>query len=156
MELDEFRTRVDAFLAERAGRQFPPGFQPFDSLVASAEDISTAETQLNVRLPGKYAEFMKVYGGGMFAFVDLLPVISHQRGDDDVLMANTGQFAIPDFVAVAPVGTGDWWGFVSREGGCADAVSFWDHETGKIQFDSDDFLEFVASRGLRGDRGDGA
>jgi hypothetical protein len=87
----------------------------------------------------------------MFGFIDLLPV---QSGDaDDLLKVNTGEFAIPDFLAVAPVGSGDWWGFASRQSKCGDVVSLWDHETGDLHIDSDDFLVFVASRGLRGDRG---
>jgi hypothetical protein len=50
---------------------------------------------------------------------------------------------------VAPVGSGDMWGFVSRNGRCDNAVSFWHHEDDHIAFDSDDFLELLVSKGLR-------
>jgi len=60
-----------------------------------------------------------------------------------------GEYAVPNFVAVAPVGTGDWWGFVSENGVCSEQVSFLDHEDGSVQFDSDDFYEFASEKGLR-------
>jgi hypothetical protein len=92
------------------------GLRLFDSWVATDEDLDRAEAELNVRLPAKYREFMRHFGGGEFLFVDLLTV-------------NRDESPAAGFVAVAPVGTGDWWGFVYP--------------------DSSDFLEFMASKGLR-------
>jgi hypothetical protein len=54
-----------------------------------------------------------------------------------------------DLVAVAPVGTGDYWGFPVVDGRCLDEVWFHFHDAGDAELDASDFLEFVARRGLR-------
>jgi hypothetical protein len=92
---------------------------------------------------------MRVFGGGVFSFVELLPARSPDGRSEDLLSVNTGEYAVPDFVAVAPVGTGDWWGFVSENGVCHEQVCFLDHEDGSIQADSADFYEFVSVKGVR-------
>ncbi|GIM94065.1 hypothetical protein [Paractinoplanes toevensis] len=66
-----------------------------------------------------------------------------------LLQENTGAYAVPGFVSVAPVGSGDMWGFVVHDGHCEEAVSMRLHDTGEIVFEAKDFLEFVATRGLR-------
>lgn len=153
MDFDEFQALVEALLAEHAGRGYPATIRILDGVRATDEEIAAAERLLGTQLPFKYKQVMTTYGGGMFGFVDLLPVKARDGGLDDLLSANSGEFAINDFVAVAPVGSGDMWGFENAGGICADAVSVWDHETGDIAFDADDFLLFLASRGVRGDRG---
>jgi hypothetical protein len=126
----------------------PEGFDPFDSLTASSEEISQVEEALGVGLPDSYKEFLRVVGAGSFLFLDLLPAVRQGDVDEDLVSVNTGNFKIPDFVAVAPVGTGDWWGFPVVDGRCEDRVLFWDHETGELQAESNGFLEFVAAKGL--------
>jgi hypothetical protein len=149
VEFDEFEAQVEVFRAERASRRYPPGFQLFDSWTATRDDITAVEEELGTELPSKYKMFMQVFGGGAFSFVELLPVKSPDGHTEDLLTVNKGQFAVRNFVAIAPVGTGDWWGFVSENGACQEWVSFLDHEDGAVQLDSADFLEFVSSKGLR-------
>ncbi|MBL7502374.1 SMI1/KNR4 family protein [Frankia sp. CNm7] len=149
MEFEEFEAQVEAFRVERVGRRYPPGFQLFDSWIATDADLAAVETVLRTRLPSKYKRFMQAFGGGVFSFVEILPARSPDARSEDLLSVNTGVFAVPNFVAVAPVGTGDWWGFVSEDGVCREQVSFLDHEDGAVQFDASDFYEFVSSRGLR-------
>lgn len=149
MEFEELEAQVESFRAERAGRQYPPGFQLFDSMTATDAELAAAEAALGTRLPSKYRRFMQAFGGGVFSFVELLPVRSPDSSDEDLLSVNLGAYAVPNFVAVAPVGTGDWWGFVSSDGVCSEQVSFVDHEDGAVQVQFGDFYEFALTKGLR-------
>lgn len=149
MEFEEFEAQVESFRSKRSGRPYPPGFQLFDSWTATDEDLDAVEAELGTRLPSKYKRFMRVFGGGVFSFVELLPVKSPDGRGEDLLSVNAGAYAVPNFVAVAPVGTGDWWGFVSENDVCRDQVSFLGHEDGGVQLDSADFYEFVLVKGLR-------
>ncbi|MFJ3901406.1 SMI1/KNR4 family protein [Streptomyces sp. NPDC090025] len=117
--------------------------------MASEAELSEAEETLQAQLPGEYREFMKRHGGGMFLFLDLLPVVASDDQEDDLVRVNVAEFKDGNFVAVAPVGTGDWWGFSVVEGRCASQVDFWDHEDGQVQFAATGFLEFLAYEGLR-------
>jgi len=149
MEFEELEAQVESFRAERAGKQYPLGFQLFDSWTATDDDLATVEIELGTQLPSKYKRFMRAFGGGVFSFVELLPAKSLDGRSEDLLSVNTGEYAVPNFVAVAPVGTGDWWGFVSENGVCREQVSFLDHEDGSVQLDSADFYEFASAKGLR-------
>lgn len=102
-----------------------------------------------MRFPRKYREFMKRYGGGHFLFIDLLPVISKNARLEDVPTVNDDASWRGSFVAVAPVGTGDWWGFSVVDGECKDGVDFIYHEDGQIEEGSCDFLEFLSEQALR-------
>jgi hypothetical protein len=148
MEFEEFDALLAEVRARRVGQAPSPDIKLFDFWTASDEDLARAESALGSQLPARYKEFMRRYGGGQFLFVDLLPVISPDGRAEDVLTVNQ-DLSVGDFVAVAPVGTGDWWGFASENGVCEERVSFLDHEDGSIQEEASDFLEFVASRGLR-------
>jgi hypothetical protein len=152
MEFAEFQRLVDALLADHASRGYPATIRILDALLATDDDLSFVERQLDTRLPAEYKRVVKTYGAGMFGFVELLPVRAGSDGGYDVLVANTGHDTVSGFVAIAPVGSGDMWGFVARNGNCEEAVSIWFHDTGDIETDSSDFLEFLASRGLRGSR----
>lgn len=155
MEVEEFEVLLlQGVRAARARRTLPEEFQAFDSWRASDADIDRAETELDTRLPEKYKEFMRRHGGGMFLFVDLLPVISPDGRAEDLIEVNRGRSRAASFMAVAPVGTGDWWGFSISDRVCEDAVDFLDHEDGTVTRWASDFLEFVARQGLRmGDQG---
>ncbi|MEW2427766.1 SMI1/KNR4 family protein [Micromonospora sp. NPDC047644] len=149
MEFEELEAQVESFRAGIAGRQYPPGFQLFDSMIATDAELAAVEAALGTQLPSKYKRFMQVFGGGVFSFVELLPVRSSDGSDEDLFSVNLGAYAVPDFVAVAPVGTGDWWGFVSEKGVCREQVDFLDHEDGTVHFQFSDFLQFVLVKGLR-------
>jgi antitoxin YobK len=91
---------------------------------------------------------MMRYGGGQFGSIDLLPITPSNSHDDDVV--SVSQREDPDglFVAVAPVGTGDYWGFPVVGGQCSDLVWFRFHDAGDPEPAADDFLAFVAAHGL--------
>lgn len=149
MEFEEFETHLAAAHAKRAGLSGPEGFEVFECRTASEDDLLRAEGALHAQLPHEYKDFMKRHGGGMFLFLDLLPVVGSGDQDDDLLKVNLQEFVGVDFVAVAPVGTGDWWGFSVIDGRCTGQVNFWDHEDGRVQFEADSFLYFLVREGLR-------
>ncbi|MET9081132.1 SMI1/KNR4 family protein [Streptomyces sp. NPDC004237] len=146
MDFSEFAPHVDAAVARHQALGLPDEMSPFEHLLASDEDLDRAERELGVRLPEQYKEFMKRYGGGAFASLDLLPVTPRDR--EDLLEVNeTERFSVP-FVAIAPVGTGDWWGFKVNEGACSTEVSFYFFEEGSLESESPDFLTFATKQGL--------
>jgi antitoxin YobK len=147
-EFQDFEIALRRTQEEYSRRDLPEGFQLFDFWRATEADIQGVESQLNVRLPDRYKEFMRRYGGGQFLFLDLLPVLSPDGREDDLISVNQGSFLAAGFVGVAPVGTGDWWGFSVVEGVCGDAVDFLDHENGNVSASTDDFLDFLTSKGL--------
>ena len=148
MEFDEFEALVERIRAEQRTRILPEGFQVFDSWKASEAQIAHAEKSLGVQLPLKYKRFMTLYGGGVFKFVELLPIISPSPRDENLVAVNEGYFHEAGFIAVAPVGTGDWWGFTVHGDRCGDTVDFWGHEEGSVEPSMMDFLEFLVRKGL--------
>jgi hypothetical protein len=149
VEFEELETFLLAARTEGLGSNYPEEFQLFDSWRATSSDLRQAESELNVQLPEKYKEFMCRYGGGVFMFLDILPVISPDGRAEDLVMVNKGQIREAGFVAVSPVGTGDWWGFSVSNGICGDTVDFLDHHSGDITPSLVDFLGFLAQKGLR-------
>lgn len=116
MEFDEFEGHFDYAQAKFAGNRVPEGVRLFDYARASDQDLDRVEASLGVRLPQKYREFMKRYGGGQFLFIDLLLATSEDVQTEDLVSVNSNASWNSSFVAVAPVGTGDWWGFSVIEG----------------------------------------
>lgn len=149
MDFNELQEQIDLARVRHTSPELPEDDVLFESWMASDDDLSRVEDQLRTRLPEKYKEFMKRFGGGQFLFVDLLPAISQDDRIDDLLTVNQGEYAMPNFVAIAPVGTGDYWGFVSLQGLCEQGVSFYSWEDGSIESQFSDFLEFAALQGLR-------
>jgi hypothetical protein len=149
MEFEEFEILARNARAATVGEVLPEGFQLFDSWRASEAEIQHVESRLNVRLPEKYKEFMRRRGGGVFLYVELLPIASPGERSEDLMGVNSSEFRVDDFIAVSPVGTGDWWGFSVLNGVCGDAVDMWIHDDGTIERTDSDFLEFAARQGLR-------
>ncbi len=148
MEFAEFDQIVDDARAEEAAMSLPPPLKVVDLMPASSDALARAEQLLHVRLPDKYRTFMTRYGGGQLKFLDILPVEPFGRLRTGMISVNQAEFPDGSFVAVAPVGTGDWWGFRTTDGASEDAVYFRDHEDGHLEFVANDFLDFVALRGL--------
>jgi hypothetical protein len=55
---------------------------------ATPHELGEVERHLGVTLPAKYKSFMLRYGGGMFGFIDLFPVLGRGRSGDDVTSVN--------------------------------------------------------------------
>lgn len=146
MKFAEFDVLLEQALRRYAALERDGDVAVFDHWRATEGDLVRVERGLGVRLPEQYRRFLLRYGAGRFLFVELLPADEGRRWVETLLGAN-GPGA--GFVAVAPVGTGDYWGFVVRGGICDEAVSFRYHEDGAVEPAADDFLEFIATEGLR-------
>ena len=154
MDFGEFDQLAGQLREEAAAAaRMAPGFSLIEGRTASAEDIAEAEHSLGATLPQKYKTFMRRYGGGMFGFADLLPVsAAGPAGDsddgDDIISVSRREFPDGSFVAVAPVGTGDFWVFPVSGGQCHEEV--WLHYRGAGPAPEDaDFLDFLARVGVR-------
>ncbi|GAB2565242.1 SMI1/KNR4 family protein [Kribbella endophytica] len=146
MEFTDFEARLADVRSSPSVAGLPAEMQMFEFIAATEEQLFAVETALGVKLPVQYREFMKRYGGGQFLFVDLLPAVSGEDREDLISVSESTPSA---FVAVAPVGTGDWWGFQVNDGACADAVDFWFHDDNAFEPANSDFLEFLVQKGLQ-------
>ncbi len=149
MEITEFATLAEPLLRKAATDPDGFGFTLVEGLTATPAEITAVELELAVALPDKYKDFMTRYGGGIFGFVQLFPLVPAPSAADDLRTANDQEFPDRDFVAVAPVGTGDHWGFPVVDGRCSDQAWFHFHDTGDDELVAADFLEFVARHGIR-------
>jgi antitoxin YobK len=151
MNFEQFEEVLERSESQQAPRCYPGDTRHFDLWRASELDIQRVERELNVILPGKYKEFMLKYGGGQFLFLDLLPVVSPDGRAEDLIEVNSGAFQGVGFLAVSPVGTGDWWGFFADSHVCREQVDFRRHEDGYSERAADDFLDFLVKNALRPD-----
>ena len=140
---------MESVKKEQAKSFCPEGMTPFDVHPSSESDIQRAESELNIVLPEKYKEYMLKHGGGQLLFLDVLPVVSLDGRMEDLIEANQADYREFGFVAVAPVGTGDYWGFSLDSNVCREEIYFRFHEDGITERVADDFLEFLAAIALR-------
>ncbi|MFI5490476.1 SMI1/KNR4 family protein [Micromonospora echinaurantiaca] len=153
MDLEQFDHHVQSLRARaaRSGFEEIEDFKVTEGLTASAEEIAEAERALGVTLPKQYKAFMRRYGGGQFGFLDLLPIPTAGSAHhvDDVVSISQAEFPDGSFVAVAPVGTGDYWCFPVLDGRCSDEVWFHYHDVDEPSLEAPGFLEFAARLGIR-------
>ena len=154
MDFEEFDQHVQSLRARaaRSGFEEIEDFKVIEGLTASAEEIAEAERALGSTLPARYKTFMMRYGGGQFGFLDLLPIPtagSAHHHVDDVVSVSQAEFPDGSFVAVAPVGTGDYWCFPVLDGQCSDEVWFHYHDASDPTPEAVDFLDFMARRGTQ-------
>lgn len=148
MDFEQLGSRVDEVMARHRSLGLPDEIAPINCIQATAEEISQAERALGVRLPEQYKQFMLRYGGGSFASLDILPAVASGGFYGDLISVNREEiFAVP-FIAVAPVGTGDWWGHQVLESECREQVSFYSFEDRTAVAKYRNFLEFIAREGL--------
>lgn len=140
MKKDEF----DRIVAE-AEAKHPLWFQLDRDPPATLDKIVQAERNLGGRLPDEYRDFLLAHGAGHFAFALILGV---ETGSEWNIVQHKSALPV-DFVPVSDTGTGDYFGFVVRNGRCDRPVAFWDHETGSVQESAfPDFYEMLLARAL--------
>ena len=149
MDLAEFDALAQPLLQESAAKQAQYGFAFVEGHTVTAEEITGVEREMAIAFPDKYKAFMMRYGGGIFGFVELFPLAPVPSGADDLRTVNDREFADRRFVAIAPAGTGDHWGFPVIDGRCSEQVWFHFHDAGGDELVAADILEFVAERGLK-------
>lgn len=152
MDLGEFDALAVLLQRKSAESVARYGFALVEGRTSTLAEIAQVEDRMGVIFPDKYKAFMTRYGGGAFGFVELLPIVAPDTPDEygDVLTQNDRHFPDRDFVAVAEVGTGDYWGFPVSEGRCHEQVWFHYHDAEDDREPvAADFLAFVAEYGLK-------
>lgn len=150
MDSAEFEALAEPVRQRSATAVASYGFPLIEGRGATLDEVTDLEHQIGVVLPEQYKTFMMRYGGGTFGFVELFPITCHPEDAlQDLGSLNREEFPDRSFVAVAPVGTGDHWGFPLTDGRCHDEVWFHVHDGGATELDATDFLEFVARQRLR-------
>ncbi|AHF07945.1 SMI1/KNR4 family protein [Desulfitobacterium metallireducens] len=106
----------------------PVWFGLESDLKSSDEDITFIETNLMLRLPKEYKEFIKEYGGGYFAFTVIFSGIKESEWFIVSKNKEAGVVTSYNFLAVSNNGAGDYYGFKVVDGICESSISVWDHE----------------------------
>lgn len=118
MRRDDFEV-----LVAQAKARAPHWFE-LERVASSERDVADLEAQLGIRLPLAYRDFVTAHGAGLFAFLTVLgpgtgtpwDLTAHRRG-------------LPaEFIPVADLATGDYFGHVVVDGRCQERVSVWDHD----------------------------
>jgi hypothetical protein len=122
MDLAEFDALTETLRRWSAESVARHGFALIEGLTATADEVVGMEHRLGVSLPEQYKAFMMRYGGGMFGFVELFPITGGSPTLPDIGSVNGEEFSDRSFIAVAPSGTVDFWGFPVAGGRCGDEV----------------------------------
>lgn len=144
VDLDEFERAVaEARDAHPQWFALPSDESPGD------EQVAAQQAQLGAQLPQEYLDFVRVFGGGDFAF---LAVYSLDEGSDLNIVTRNAEpwLSRSDFVAISDNGAGDYYGFAVQDGRCSPEVLLLDHESGELRPTGHaDFFEFALAKGLR-------
>jgi hypothetical protein len=143
MTLEEFRA-----LVAQARRERPIWFALDSDRPATEEEIAQAERELASTLPEQYRSFVKEFGGGIFAFANVLSVqpdselniVDFNRRDE---LIGSG------FVAVSDPHTGDRYGFRCEGKTCRSEVWVYDHDDRQwSRTPFNDLFEFLQKHAL--------
>ena len=110
MRIAEFIPIVEKIMLER-----PVWFGLESDRVGTEDDLRLAESQLGVRLPESYREFVARFGGGYFAFGN---VFSVDPSSEWYIVDRNKGIERGNFVAVSDNGVGDLYGFEDCDGVC--------------------------------------
>src|SRR5689334_24887696 len=122
MTLEEFRV-----LVAQARQQRPIWFALDSDPQATDAEIAQAERDLARTLPKQYREFVREFGGGLFALANVLSV--RPGSEWNIVDFNRRNELIGGgFVAVSDPHTGDRYGFKCDGRACHSEVWVYDHD----------------------------
>lgn len=116
---------------------------------AKEDQILEAENQLGVKLPEKYKNFVRIFGGGYFAFTNVFSV--DNNGEWFIVEKNheARSYLPNDFIAISDDESGGMYGYIVHEGVCGEEVYYWDHESNSVSAKMyDDLFDYIAAVGL--------
>ena len=127
--------------------QANPIWFEFDSdCIASNEDLCKAEEELGIKLNLDYCSFLKNYGGGMFAFMNVFSLDNTSRWN---LVAQNRQIHSSGFLAISDDQTGGYFGYKVNSGICSAAIYYYDCDTSEIMETKYQSLnDYIAVAGL--------
>ncbi|MFC5000639.1 SMI1/KNR4 family protein [Dactylosporangium cerinum] len=151
MDLAAFDALAEPLRRKSAESVARHGFALVEGRTCTPDEIARVEDRMGVTFPERYKAFMMRYGGGVFGYLELFFPVDPDGPETrlGVRSENDLEFPDRDFVAVAAVGTGDYWGFPVTDGRCHEQVWFHFHDDYDRELVAADFLEFVAEYGLK-------
>jgi hypothetical protein len=139
------REEFDAAVAAAKTRN-PIWFEAEREAAASLDAVAALETRLSVKLPAEYVDFLTRYGAGPFAFAVVLGL----QADTGWELIEHARNLAADFVPASDAETGDYYGFIVKDGVCERCIAVWDHEEGRALGEQyPDFYEMLAARALQ-------
>lgn len=95
-------------------------------------DIASVEKQLDVSLPEEYQQFVKLFGGGYFAFTVVYSVAAHSQWN--IIRQNQilNLWHTQGFIAFSDNHAGDYYGYMIENGLLSERIYEYDHETEQV------------------------
>jgi hypothetical protein len=127
----------------------PFWFEDESDSKADQNQILDAETRLGVKLPHKYMDFVKTFGGGYFAFTNIFSVNSN--GEWFIVGKNeeARNYLPDDFIAISDDEVGGMYGYVVHGGVCGEEVYCWDNDSCSVSEKMyGDLFEYIVAVGL--------
>jgi hypothetical protein len=123
-------------------------FSERDAVVKESE-IAGVEKELGVLLPKAYKQFVKAYGGGDFAYINIFSC--DKDGEWYITSKNkeASSYLPPDFVAISDDQVGGFYGYIIKNNKCEDRIYYWDHENNFFDKRAyNDIIDFIIKVGL--------
>ncbi|WP_226535910.1 SMI1/KNR4 family protein [Fictibacillus halophilus] len=127
MDFNEF-----SIIVEQTKARNPIWFGLESDPVGTDSDFTRIQRQLSVKLPDEYKLFIKMFGGGFFAFTNIFSVkdsewnIVQKNNEIDLMKSHA-------FLAISDNEVGDFYGFEIINGVCNSKIKIFNHETGDIE-----------------------
>lgn len=104
-----------------------------------------------IRLPEKYKQLLRTYGGGLFGFSVLFSLDPAGRYSLEEENRFQGALGPGKYLYVSDNGCGDLYGFrIDAAGQCSDRLFFYDHEVDEVsETEYADLLEYLVENGIR-------
>ncbi|WP_423800805.1 SMI1/KNR4 family protein [Neobacillus sp. SAB-20_R2A] len=144
MEFNEFLLIVEKIKAKN-----PIWFELETAPIGNDTQIANVEKQLSISLPKEYKLFVKMFGGGYFAFTKIFSV---SNGEWNIIQQNKQINLINshNFIAVSDNEVGDFYGFKIENGICSPKVKFYNHEINMIEETRfEDLYQYLLKVGLQ-------
>jgi hypothetical protein len=144
VEFNEFLSIV-----EDAKAKNPIWFELEIAPIGTDTQITNVEKQLSVSLPKEYKNFVKMFGGGYFAFTKIFSV---SNGELNLIQQNNQINLINshNFITVSENEVGDFYGFEIENGICSPKVKFYDHEINIVEETQfEDLYQYLLKVGLQ-------
>ncbi|MBD0384824.1 SMI1/KNR4 family protein [Paenibacillus sedimenti] len=128
MNFNEFMFNVDDIKSKN-----PIWFMLDSDPVGTDNQIKVTQLHLSLSLPEEYKVFIKTFGGGFFAFVNIFSV--NKESNWNIVEQNNrlGLKNSHNFLAISDSGTGDFYGFEIVNGVCSPAIKVYDHEKNQVE-----------------------
>lgn len=144
MTFDEFKTIVISYMKKK-----PNWFYNKMEERANKNDIDKAERKLGIMLPIKYKEFVREYGGGDFAFINVFSV--DENGEWYICKKNKELECChnnKNFVAISDDQTGGFYGYILNNSIVNEDIYYLDLDTNKFTNIHKDIFEYIIESGL--------